>query len=114
MWPRSGHTAGRALEWHSRGQRFDPAYLHQDLESSDFRSFSIFSGQGFSLGKAKTQGVEWLSAFWINITILLIISDKATERVDDPLPLNFSCFSVDRKPRKDHPFARRKIGRGLC
>ena len=20
---------GRALEWHSRGQRFDPAYLHQ-------------------------------------------------------------------------------------
>ena len=23
------HPAGRALEWHSRGQRFDPAYLHQ-------------------------------------------------------------------------------------
>ena len=23
---------GRALEWHSRGQRFDPAYLHQKLE----------------------------------------------------------------------------------
>ena len=23
-------SAGRALEWHSRGQRFDPAYLHQD------------------------------------------------------------------------------------
>ena len=22
-------SAGRALEWHSRGQRFDPAYLHQ-------------------------------------------------------------------------------------
>ena len=21
-------SAGRALEWHSRGQRFDPAYLH--------------------------------------------------------------------------------------
>ena len=21
---------GRALEWHSRGQRFDPAYLHHD------------------------------------------------------------------------------------
>ena len=21
---------GRALEWHSRGQRFDPAYLHQN------------------------------------------------------------------------------------
>ena len=23
-------SAGRALEWHSRGQRFDPAYLHND------------------------------------------------------------------------------------
>ena len=23
-------SAGRALEWHSRGQRFDPAYLHQE------------------------------------------------------------------------------------
>ena len=28
-------SAGRALEWHSRGQRFDPAYLHQD----DWRSW---------------------------------------------------------------------------
>ena len=26
--------AGRALEWHSRGQRFDPAYLHQDRPQS--------------------------------------------------------------------------------
>ncbi len=25
-------SAGRALEWHSRGQRFDPAYLHQKLD----------------------------------------------------------------------------------
>ena len=25
-------SAGRALEWHSRGQRFDPAYLHQERE----------------------------------------------------------------------------------
>ena len=24
-------SAGRALEWHSRGQRCDPAHLHQDL-----------------------------------------------------------------------------------
>ena len=23
-------SAGRALAWHARGQRFDPAYLHQD------------------------------------------------------------------------------------
>ena len=26
---RGAVIAGRALEWHSRGQRFDPAYLHQ-------------------------------------------------------------------------------------
>ena len=25
-------SAGRALEWHSRGQRFDPAYLHHPKE----------------------------------------------------------------------------------
>ncbi len=29
-------SAGRALEWHSRGQRFDPAYLHQNLLSRWF------------------------------------------------------------------------------
>jgi hypothetical protein len=23
-------SAGRALAWHARGQRFDPAYLHQN------------------------------------------------------------------------------------
>ncbi len=26
-------SAGRALEWHSRGQRFDPAYLHQEIQA---------------------------------------------------------------------------------
>ena len=30
----------RGSRWHSRGQRFDPAYLRQkDLKSYDFRSF---------------------------------------------------------------------------
>ena len=27
-------SAGRALEWHSRGQRFDPAYLHQKSQNA--------------------------------------------------------------------------------
>ena len=37
-------SAGRALEWHSRGQRFDPAYLHQKpSKSSDFGGFSYFT-----------------------------------------------------------------------
>ena len=26
-------SAGRALAWHARGQRFDPAYLHQSVEN---------------------------------------------------------------------------------
>ena len=36
-------SAGRALEWHSRGQRFDPAYLHhRSLENHWFsRLFAI-------------------------------------------------------------------------
>ena len=45
-------SLGRALEWHSRGQRFDPAYLHHKhrgrcdekvLKSYDFRTFSYIS-----------------------------------------------------------------------
>ena len=38
---------GRALEWHSRGQRFDPAYLHQDKtwnKSSGSFLFCILAG----------------------------------------------------------------------
>ena len=35
---------GRALEWHSRGQRFDPAYLHQhkSLENTTFSRLFFF------------------------------------------------------------------------
>ena len=36
---------GRALEWHSRGQRFDPAYLHHQkktLKTSVFKVFFFF------------------------------------------------------------------------
>ena len=29
-------SAGRALEWHSRGQRFDPAYLHHNTKVRTF------------------------------------------------------------------------------
>ena len=31
---------GRALEWHSRGQRFDPAYLHHNIKSLENTMFS--------------------------------------------------------------------------
>ena len=36
-------SAGRALEWHSRGQRFDPAYLHQ-IKNTTFWSFFYLVG----------------------------------------------------------------------
>ena len=38
---------GRALEWHSRGQRFDPAYLHhqKNLENIGFQGFFLFPPQ---------------------------------------------------------------------
>ena len=47
---------GRALEWHSRGQRFDPAYLHQkhsiSLEIECFSIlFSLFYAGHFRLGQ---------------------------------------------------------------
>ena len=47
---------GRALEWHSRGQRFDPAYLHQkhsiSLEIECFSIlFSLFCTGRFHLGQ---------------------------------------------------------------
>ena len=32
---------GRALEWHSRGQRFDPAYLHQKTYNASCGSFLL-------------------------------------------------------------------------
>ena len=50
IWPQMpvgvlNRSLGRALEWHSRGQRFDPAYLHQESsEICGFRNFfCIFS-----------------------------------------------------------------------
>ena len=41
-------SAGRALEWHSRGQRFDPAYLHHrksHRKPFGLRCFSLFLGK---------------------------------------------------------------------
>ena len=34
LFGRGYSSAGRALAWHARGQRFDPAYLHQRLAYS--------------------------------------------------------------------------------
>ena len=61
IWPQMpvgvlNRSLGRALEWHSRGQRFDPAYLHQkhsiSLEIECFSIlFSLFCAGRFCLGQ---------------------------------------------------------------
>ena len=46
-------SLGRALEWHSRGQRFDPAYLHQkDSRQKAAVFFCIERDRKAALGKA--------------------------------------------------------------
>ena len=46
-------SAGRALDWQSRGQRFDPAYLHQKETVVERRLFSFFSAHNSEYLKIK-------------------------------------------------------------
>ena len=50
-------SAGRALEWHSRGQRFDPAYLHQKQRPSG-RFFRLVGIVGVKRVKAVRQASD--------------------------------------------------------
>jgi hypothetical protein len=36
-------SVGRALEWHSRGQGFDPPQLHQKIQRAAFRTLPFFT-----------------------------------------------------------------------
>ena len=61
-----GRCCGR--QWHSSGQRFDPAYPHQDLKSSDFRPFSYYKPHGresFSLPR----GISLLQRLVCDLTL---------------------------------------------
>ena len=40
-------SAGRALEWHSRGQRFDPAYLHHQQTARPTPCGFVISKSGY-------------------------------------------------------------------
>ena len=58
IWPQMpvgvlNRSLGRALEWHSRGQRFDPAYLHQNNIIRTFIQLETGSDLLFILRKLK-------------------------------------------------------------
>ena len=64
-------SAGRALEWHSRGQRFDPAYLHQKLERVKknlgiiwFQGFFFFKSEKFVEFAKGTCALDYWWKFW--------------------------------------------------
>ena len=50
---RGRSSVGRAREWHSRGQRFDPARLHQNLTNT---GRGCNSGVEHNLGKVGVEG----------------------------------------------------------
>jgi hypothetical protein len=56
LFSRGGYSsAGRALAWHARGQRFDPAYLHHVKENDirQYRSSSKASVVNKSFSKSR-------------------------------------------------------------
>ena len=63
-------SAGRALEWHSRGQRFDPAYLHQKVSEGTLRKVPKSYGFGtFSLFYLSNSSVFYVFDFAIRNSI---------------------------------------------
>ena len=83
-------SAGRALEWHSRGQRFDPAYLHHP------------NGRGFRL-----------SRFFFLCRVSPAAS--AAEQGGKGSPLPFPASRRGRRARKAaRPPAKRRRSRHLC
>ena len=76
-------SAGRALEWHSRGQRFDPAYLHHTkiLENHWFSRIFLVLGEtdgcykgNWSTTFLTTLGVDFLHSMWFYYIANLIRS----------------------------------------
>ena len=67
FWPGLGGyvtaLTGRALEWHSRGQRFDPAYLHQTKK----RTSAIVGGGAFYLSGRIYLRVPYFAARFLRL-----------------------------------------------
>ena len=58
VFPRGYSSAGRALEWHSRGQRFDPAYLHQKAAKLSNKSLFSSENRDFSFARESVQAIH--------------------------------------------------------
>ena len=57
-----GHSsAGRALQWHCRGHRFDPGWLHQQRQGLSQRWLSPFDYLGYHMATTRIRGA---AQFW--------------------------------------------------
>ena len=83
-------SAGRALEWHSRGQRFDPAYLHHP------------NGRGFRL-----------SRFFLFMPRFARCIRRRTRRQRLPAPAP-RLPPRPTRPKAARPPAKRRWSRHLC
>ena len=94
-------SAGRALAWHARGQRFDPAYLHQSVSSDrkqmwlpvclspssrglGHRPFTAITGVRIPVGTPLNQRLSNRLGVGISINIDVWCADAARKRRGSP------------------------------
>ena len=99
---------GRALEWHSRGQRFDPAYLHQNQVPWVFLDIrpALLQGRSFCLlcNRFKIQAPAELLKVDGKFDVQLVAAVNvypADERADDHLFCLDAGSVVQLRPRED-------------
>ena len=119
-------SAGRALEWHSRGQRFDPAYLHQDQPkgwsfalSKTFESLSSIQTTAVRSRLSPPNSNRKVGVFLFSESLSSKQTTAVRSRLSPPRPTERLVFFVlnvgaiiDRPP-KNYVFRifRRKISR---
>ena len=83
-------SVGRALQWHCKGQEFDPPYLHQELKPDLFRAFLFFScnHHPHNLNSRKMKGWFYMRKELFTLILLALIP-------------TFSMANVNKKPVKN-------------
>src|SRR3546814_5507417 len=90
-----GHSsAGRALQWHCRGQRFDPAWLHQN--SQRVRGFALRTLCCFEVQLECYRGVRERGVERRGPTLLAVRMQMAV------MPLDHSDVGVTEKRSEEH------------